>query len=236
MSNDSSATPEKSDGASSLSVLSAETSTELPSKRRRKRRSSTVSVQRVSKRERARIEEERAKRTREDADDGRPMTYGDCQDLRLATEGNRCPYLSCVWHLGIDVSRRTGAIRLNFASKDGRGVDLEAMSETCTLRTTERGGLTLEEVGVIMGVTKERVRQIEADGLAAISKLVDLVRAVDKETDETESSTRDAQAIHAMEAILLSSDNVLDSMVPRRVPRNEIESEIDHSIGLDPGE
>jgi DNA-directed RNA polymerase sigma subunit (sigma70/sigma32) len=39
------------------------------------------------------------------------------------------------------------------------------MSETCALDIAERGGLTLEEVGAIMNLTRERIRQVEVAGL-----------------------------------------------------------------------
>lgn len=34
-------------------------------------------------------------------------------------------------------------------------------SGTCTLDLADQGGLTLEEVGTLLGVTRERIRQIE---------------------------------------------------------------------------
>ncbi|MFY3742456.1 sigma factor-like helix-turn-helix DNA-binding protein [Anaeromyxobacter sp. Red801] len=40
--------------------------------------------------------------------------------------------------------------------------------ETCALDVADRGPLTLDEVGKILGVTRERVRQIE---VAALEKL-----------------------------------------------------------------
>jgi hypothetical protein len=63
-------------------------------------------------------------------------------------------------HLYLDVSARTGAIKLNFP-------DLEVweMTETCALDVADRGGTTLEEVGAIMNLTRERIRQVEVRGL-----------------------------------------------------------------------
>jgi hypothetical protein len=40
-------------------------------------------------------------------------------------------------------------------------IGVEEETESCTLDIAERGGLTLEEVGDIMGLTRERIRQIE---------------------------------------------------------------------------
>jgi len=73
----------------------------------------------------------------EDTAAERPKTRAECLD------GARpCPFVSCQHHLFLDVSPRTGAIKLNFP-------DLEVweMTETCALDVADRGGTTLEEVG-----------------------------------------------------------------------------------------
>jgi hypothetical protein len=69
----------------------------------------------------------------------------------------------------LDVSARTGAIKLNFP-------DLEVweMNETCALDIADRGGATLEEVGAIMNLTRERIRQVEVKGLAKLQALRDM--------------------------------------------------------------
>jgi len=36
-----------------------------------------------------------------------------------------------------------------------------SLSETCVLDVADKGGATLEEIGQILGITRERVRQIE---------------------------------------------------------------------------
>jgi len=58
--------------------------------------------------------------------------------------------------LYLDVNERTGSIKLNFP-------DLEVweLPETCALDIADRGGITLEEVGEIMNLTRERIRQLE---------------------------------------------------------------------------
>jgi len=80
-----------------------------------------------------------------------------------------CPFVSCKHHLYLDVSARTGAIKLNFP-------DLEVweMNETCALDIADRGGATLEEVGAIMNLTRERIRQVEVKGLAKLQALRDM--------------------------------------------------------------
>jgi hypothetical protein len=100
-----------------------------------------------------------------EVDVDRPETRADC------VSGERpCPFVSCKHHLYLDVSARTGAIKLNFP-------DLEVweMTETCALDVADRGGTTLEEVGAIMNLTRERIRQVEVKGLAKLQALRDMM-------------------------------------------------------------
>jgi hypothetical protein len=48
------------------------------------------------------------------------------------------------------------------------------MTETCALDVADRGGTTLEEVGAIMNLTRERIRQVEVKGLAKLAALRDM--------------------------------------------------------------
>ena len=85
----------------------------------------------------------------------RPKVRGDC------AEGERpCPYVSCKFNLYVDVNPRTGSVKMNFPDKE-----LWELSETCALDVADRAGITLEEVGVIMNLTRERVRQLESQAL-----------------------------------------------------------------------
>ena len=85
----------------------------------------------------------------------RPRDRGQC-----ASGARPCPWVSCKFHLYLDVNPETGSIKLNFP-------DLEVweMPETCALDVAERGGITLEEVGEILNLTRERIRQVEVHGL-----------------------------------------------------------------------
>jgi hypothetical protein len=96
-------------------------------------------------------------------DASRPKTRGDCVD------GQRpCPYVSCKYNLYVDVNPRTGSVKMNFPDKE-----LWELSETCALDVADRAGITLEEVGVIMNLTRERVRQLEMRGLAKLRVIAD---------------------------------------------------------------
>src|SRR6202007_2791771 len=55
--------------------------------------------------------------------------------------------------------------------------DLEVweMNETCALDVADRGGTTLEEVGAIMNLTRERIRQVEVKGLAKLEALREMM-------------------------------------------------------------
>ena len=85
----------------------------------------------------------------------RPRTRAECADAPRP-----CPWVACKHHLYLDINPRTGSIKINFP-------DLEPweLKHTCALDVAERGGITLEEVGEIMNLTRERIRQVEVRGL-----------------------------------------------------------------------
>lgn len=68
-----------------------------------------------------------------------------------------CPFVSCVYHLYLEVDERTGAIRYNFP---GRPVD--QLAQTCVLDVAELGGLTLAETGALINLSRERIYQLES--------------------------------------------------------------------------
>ena len=74
-----------------------------------------------------------------------------------------CPFVSCSHHLYLDVNPETGAIKLNFPH-----LEVWEMAETCSLDVADRGGITLEEVGEILNLTRERIRQVEVRGLVKL--------------------------------------------------------------------
>ena len=91
----------------------------------------------------------------EDMDYRRPERRSEC-----ASGPRPCPFVSCSHHLYLDVNPNTGSIKINFPD-----VEVWEMSHTCALDIAERGGITLEEVGSIMNLTRERIRQVEVNGL-----------------------------------------------------------------------
>jgi hypothetical protein len=88
-------------------------------------------------------------------DSQRPRTRADC------INGPRpCMFVSCKHNLYLDVNPETGSIKLNFPDKE-----IWELEHTCALDVAEKGGITLEEVGLIMNLTRERIRQVETRGL-----------------------------------------------------------------------
>jgi len=85
-----------------------------------------------------------------------------------ATGPRPCPYVSCKFNLYVDVNPRTGSVKMNFPDKE-----LWELADTCALDVADRGGITLEEVGVIMNLTRERVRQLETRGLTKLRVIAD---------------------------------------------------------------
>ena len=88
----------------------------------------------------------------------KPKTRAEC------VSGPRpCLFVSCKYNLYLDVNPETGSIKLNFPDKE-----IWELEHTCALDVAEKGGITLEEVGAIMNLTRERIRQVETRGLTKL--------------------------------------------------------------------
>jgi hypothetical protein len=114
------------------------------------RRSKTIALKKLTPEER-----EQTEATLKELEHLRPSSREDCR------MGDRpCPFVSCKYHLYLDVNPHTGSIKLNFPD-----LAVWELTETCSLDVADRGGITLEEVGELLNLTRERIRQVEAAGL-----------------------------------------------------------------------
>lgn len=130
----------------------------LRSRRKRAVRARSVSMKRLSKRElevgRLIYPPDEHAETMKQLGLFRPRTRGDCDNVPRP-----CPFVSCSMNNYLDVSSH-GAIKLNFPDLEPWEVPA-AMS--CTLDVVDKNpdGATLEHVGEIMNLTRERIRQLE---------------------------------------------------------------------------
>ena len=117
-----------------------------------KKRSQTLSTRRMAR-------EHRKMKARGELEQtafiGHPTKRSQCVNMPRP-----CLYVSCRHHLYLDVNEETGSIKFNFPDKE-----VWELEETCALDVADRGGITLEEVGSIMNLTRERIRQLELSGL-----------------------------------------------------------------------
>lgn len=154
--------------------------------RRCPRRSTTIQTARTPKRELVRL------RTLNAAEPvyERPKTRGDCEwcptcqsyrdaqnvvalgtlpcghDAKLAHVRSRpCVFIACAQSLYIDVNPDSGAIKLNFPE-----LEPGEMAASCALDIADRGGASLDAVGVALNTTRERARQIEATALLKLAR------------------------------------------------------------------
>jgi hypothetical protein len=81
----------------------------------------------------------------------RPRNRMDCLDSYRP-----CPYVGCKYNLYLDVNPATGSIKYNFP-----WLEPNEMGNSCVLDLANKGNMTLESVGAIMNMTRERVRQVE---------------------------------------------------------------------------
>jgi hypothetical protein len=90
----------------------------------------------------------------------RPRTRAEC-----ASVPRPCPFVGCRHHLCLDINPESGSIKFNHPD-----VDPADMRESCALDVADRGGITLENVGALLGLTRERVRQLEVAALAELRR------------------------------------------------------------------
>lgn len=136
----------------------SESQVQFTREQRRSRRKRPVRARSISTLRLARSELEAGRREYPEEGPPRPRLREECRG-----EPRPCPYVSCRYHLYLDVSPKTGSIKLNFP-------DLEVweLDESCSLDVAERGGVTAEDLGALLNVTRERIRQVELRALISL--------------------------------------------------------------------
>ncbi len=138
-------------------------------------RKKRVRARTMSRKQMAR--EERKQRARGElldiVDYWRPKNRSDCLTMERP-----CLYVSCRFHLYLDVNPETGSVKMNFPDKE-----IWELSDSCALDVADRGGITLEEVGVIMNLTRERIRQVEVRGLEKLKEVPEGLGGLDVYAD-----------------------------------------------------
>lgn len=84
----------------------------------------------------------------------------DCEPGGVNAE-RPCPWLSCRHHLGKEITSG-GSLWLREGWDDGR--------PTCALDMAGNQGMSLEEVSIHFGLTRERIRQVEERALAKLRR------------------------------------------------------------------
>ena len=97
----------------------------------------------------------------------RPRTRADCEN------GPRpCPWVGCRHHLYLEV-KESGTITLTWPDRDPWELE-----HSCSLDLADQEhGVTLEKVGEILNLTRERIRQLEA---RAVKILEHFARRLDR--------------------------------------------------------
>lgn len=98
----------------------------------------------------------------------RPRTRADCE--RVSRLEQPCPFVSCRHHTYLDAQPGRPNIRVNFPD-----LDLADMppGTSCSLDVADRGGVTLEEMGGLLNIVRERVRQLELLAVARYLAILD---------------------------------------------------------------
>jgi hypothetical protein len=78
-----------------------------------------------------------------------------------------CPLVGCPFNNYLEVSPTTGHIRIAHGEREPEDMPPD---ESCCLDMADHGPQTLEHVGAVLGLTRERIRQIEMGALKKIRK------------------------------------------------------------------
>jgi hypothetical protein len=141
-------------------------------------RTETLAAKKLTHEERVEL----AQTERYIADIPRPKTRGDCANVPRP-----CPFVSCKYHLYLDVNAETKTIKLNFPD-----AEVEDLKDSCVLDIAE-SNVTLERVGEVVNVTRERIRQIEEKALLRFRTQLDRARLTEGFAEMLAGRSHDAK-------------------------------------------
>jgi hypothetical protein len=151
----------------------------------------------------------------------RPHVLGDCYDFKdadghIVSNGvnamRPCPWATCEFHMAVEINRAGGLrVMKGWDETDEKG---RALRPTCLIDLALEGGMSLEEVGRVFGIVRERVRQIESSALRKLRKggvdlrqtLSDLRRQAAEEPSGPDTSNASKLLENFENAIRFSSD------------------------------
>ncbi len=93
----------------------------------------------------------------------RPKTRADCQNVPRP-----CPYVSCKFNAYLSIYDN-GTIQV---TQDCEPEDVPP-ANSCVLDVAERPDVTLQDIGKVMGITRERARQIEVEACIKLFMRID---------------------------------------------------------------
>jgi len=91
----------------------------------------------------------------------RPVRRSDCAEMPRP-----CPFVSCAEHAYFQV-KASGNLTFNHPRVAPENMQHSCLSDVIS-EAEKNGGMTLAEIGSVLGLTRERVRQIEARAQAKL--------------------------------------------------------------------
>lgn len=110
-----------------------------------------------------------------------------------------CPWVGCRHHLYLDVSPRTGSIKLNWP-----GLEPDELAESCAIDIAAEGMASLERVGAALNISREGARAIVVRAAARVvsglsragldrAAVVAALREIDSARARSDASRPEAQ-------------------------------------------